>query len=73
MTALEGRSGAEAAKALARKVIAEFESFDYVVAPSGSCSGTIKTHVNSILDKLRVSTRTEAVTAALRRGIVQLD
>ncbi len=30
--------------ALARKVVAEFESCDYLVAPSGSCSGMIKTH-----------------------------
>ncbi|TAK46206.1 MAG: (Fe-S)-binding protein [Betaproteobacteria bacterium] len=32
------------ARALAEKVIAEFEVFDYVVAPSGSCAGMIKTH-----------------------------
>ena len=31
-----------AARALAEKVIAEFESFDYVVVPSGSCGGMIK-------------------------------
>jgi len=30
--------------ALARKVIAEFEGCDYLVAPSGSCSGMIRTH-----------------------------
>ena len=30
--------------ALARKVVAEFEACDYLVAPSGSCSGMIKTH-----------------------------
>ena len=30
--------------ALARKVVAEFEDCDYMVAPSGSCSGMIKTH-----------------------------
>jgi L-lactate dehydrogenase complex protein LldE len=30
--------------ALARKVVAEFEDCDYVVAPSGSCSGMVKTH-----------------------------
>jgi L-lactate dehydrogenase complex protein LldE len=34
----------EAAKALARKVLDEFEGFDYVVAPSGSCAGMIRTH-----------------------------
>lgn len=32
------------ALALARKVLAEFEAFDYVVAPSGSCAGMIRTH-----------------------------
>ncbi len=32
------------ALALARKVLAEFEGYDYVVAPSGSCAGMIKTH-----------------------------
>jgi L-lactate dehydrogenase complex protein LldE len=33
-----------AAQALARKVIDEFSQFDYVVAPSGSCAGMIRTH-----------------------------
>ncbi|MGE5524656.1 MAG: (Fe-S)-binding protein [Rhodospirillaceae bacterium] len=32
------------AKMLARKVLREFESCDYVVAPSGSCGGMIKAH-----------------------------
>jgi L-lactate dehydrogenase complex protein LldE len=32
------------AQALARKVLAEFEGLDYVVAPSGSCAGMIRTH-----------------------------
>jgi len=32
------------AVALARKVVAEFEECDYLVAPSGSCSGMIRTH-----------------------------
>ena len=29
---------------IARRVIAEFEGYDYVVAPSGSCAATIKVH-----------------------------
>ncbi len=38
-------SGArEIAKTLARKVQAEFRDCDYVVAPSGSCSGQMKIH-----------------------------
>jgi len=32
------------ALALARKLLEEFERCDYVVAPSGSCSGMIRTH-----------------------------
>ena len=32
------------AAALARKVVDEFEGCDYLVAPSGSCSGMIRTH-----------------------------
>jgi len=31
------------ALALARRVVDEFAPFDYVVAPSGSCAGTIRT------------------------------
>lgn len=34
----------KAARALAEKFLNEFEDFDYVVVPSGSCGGTIKTH-----------------------------
>lgn len=33
-----------AARALAEKFVEEFERFDYVVIPSGSCGGNIKTH-----------------------------
>ena len=32
------------AQSLARKVLAEFEAFDYVVAPSGSCAGMVRAH-----------------------------
>lgn len=32
------------ARALALKMLAEFEACDYVVAPSGSCAGMIRTH-----------------------------
>jgi two-component system NarL family response regulator len=35
--------------------------------------GTIKVHVNHILQKLAVESRTEAATVALRRGIVGLE
>ena len=35
--------------------------------------GTVKTHVNSILAKLNVADRTQAVTTAIKRGLVRLD
>lgn len=35
--------------------------------------GTVKAHVNNILGKLGVSDRTQAVTTALKRGLVQLE
>ena len=34
---------------------------------------TVKTHINSLLGKLGVTDRTQAVTAAIRRGIVPLE
>ena len=43
-------SGAKAdAAALARQTIAAFEGVDYVVAPSGSCAGMLKTHYPALL------------------------
>jgi L-lactate dehydrogenase complex protein LldE len=43
-------SGDRAAAAkLAKKLIAEFEGFEYVVAPSGSCAGHIRTEYPVIL------------------------
>jgi L-lactate dehydrogenase complex protein LldE len=39
----------EDAIGLARKVIAEFEGCEYLVAPSGSCSGMIRTHYQDLL------------------------
>lgn len=38
------------AKSLARQVIKAFANVDYVVAPSGSCAGTIKTHYPELFD-----------------------
>jgi L-lactate dehydrogenase complex protein LldE len=38
------------ALALARKVVAEFEDCEYVVAPSGSCAGMIRTHYPDLFD-----------------------
>ena len=42
-------SGAtDEARAIAKQVIATFEEFDYLVAPSGSCAGSIKTHYGAL-------------------------
>jgi len=39
----------EDAVALAKKFVAEFEGFDAVVAPSGSCAGMVRTHYGELL------------------------
>jgi L-lactate dehydrogenase complex protein LldE len=52
------------ATALAAKVVAEFESCDYLVAPSGSCSGMIKTHYADLFrDDPALLARGEALAA----------
>ena len=40
-----------AAQVLARKLLREFKDVDYVVVPSGSCGGTIKTHFPDLLSE----------------------
>src|SRR5512140_2995503 len=55
------------AKALAAKLVAEFEDCDYLVAPSGSCSGMIKTHYAELFaDDPAMSARVAALTAKTR-------
>lgn len=39
----------------------------------GISEATVKTHINSLLAKLGVTDRTQAATAAIRRGIVPLE
>jgi len=39
----------------------------------GRTTGTVKSHMKSILEKLGVEDRTEAVTLALQRGIIHLE
>lgn len=61
------------ARALAEQVIATFEGFDYVVIPSGSCAGMIKTHYAEIfagepdwaLRAERLASRTHELTSFL--------
>ena len=52
----------QSALALARKVLGEFDSCDYVVAPSGSCAGMIRAHYPDLF----------ADDAAVRERIQQL-
>jgi len=39
----------------------------------GISEGTVKSHVNNILSKLNVTDRTQAVSVALKRGLVHLE
>lgn len=49
---------------LARKVVAEFEGCDYLVAPSGSCSGMIRTHYEELFaDDAAMQARAGALAA----------
>ena len=69
-----------AAQALARKVLDEFESFEHVVVPSGSCAGMIRTHYPELLSgqpaelarAQRLASRTYELTDFLL-NIVKLD
>src|SRR6201987_2354490 len=52
------------AKALAAKVVAEFEECDFLVAPSGSCSGMIRTHYADLFrDDAALRPRVDALCA----------
>jgi L-lactate dehydrogenase complex protein LldE len=48
---------------MARKTLAEFEEFDYVVAPSGSCAGMIRTHYPDLFRDQAERGRVEALCA----------
>ena len=55
------------ARALAAKVVAEFEDCDWLVAPSGSCSGMIRTHYAELFaDDPAMAGRVEALAAKTR-------
>lgn len=51
-------------RAIAKQVIAAFEAYDYLVAPSGSCAGSIKTHYGALfLNEPDWHERSEALAA----------
>jgi L-lactate dehydrogenase complex protein LldE len=55
------------ARALAAKVVAEFEGCDWLVAPSGSCSGMIRTHYADLFaDDPAMLRRVEVLAAKTR-------
>jgi DNA-binding NarL/FixJ family response regulator len=54
------------------KHIAQGRSNKEIGALLGTAAGTVKIHVQNILEKLQAADRTQAVTIALRRGIVHL-
>jgi DNA-binding NarL/FixJ family response regulator len=55
------------------RLVADGKSNAEIAALLGRAEGTMKIHVHSILEKLGASDRTQAVTIALRRGILHLD
>ena len=52
-----------AAQTLARKVISEFDECEYVVVPSGSCGGMIKTHYAELLEFTDAKVKAEWLAA----------
>jgi DNA-binding NarL/FixJ family response regulator len=55
------------------KLIVNGKSNKQIGDDLGISEGTVKSHVNNILDKLDVTDRTQAVSVALKRGIVHLE
>ena len=59
------------ARALAAKVVDEFEDCDWLVAPSGSCSGMIRTHYTELFAGDAAMTRRVEALAAKTRELTQ--
>ena len=57
------------ARALAAKLVAEFEDCDFLVAPSGSCSGMIRTHYADLFADDPAMTKRVAALAAKTREL----
>jgi two-component system NarL family response regulator len=53
-------------------LVAQGLSNKEIASRLGTASGTIKMHVQNVLEKLGAADRTHAVTIALRRGILRL-
>jgi len=55
------------------RLVAEGKPNKVIAATLFISEGTVKTHMNSLLRKLDAADRTQAVTVALKRGILRLD
>ncbi len=55
------------------RLIVDGHSNKEIAAKLGLAEITIKQHVSSVLEKLKVQDRTQATTAAIQRGIVHLE
>ncbi len=55
------------------RVMADGKSNKEIAKALGITEGTVKSHVNAIMRKLDASDRTQAVTRALRHGLLRLD
>jgi two-component system NarL family response regulator len=55
------------------RLIADCKPNKGIAAALFITEGTVKTHINSLLRKLDAADRTQAVTIALKRGILRLD
>ena len=55
------------------RLMVEGQSNPEIAISLGRAEGTVKIHVQHILQKLGAADRTQAVTMALRRGIIHLD
>jgi DNA-binding NarL/FixJ family response regulator len=54
-------------------LIAQGRNNKEIASALGIAEGTVKCHVTMILSRLGVSDRTQAVVAALQRGIVHIN
>jgi DNA-binding NarL/FixJ family response regulator len=55
------------------KLVSQGQANKEIAAQLGVAAGTVKIHIQNVLEKLDAADRTQAVTIALQRGIIHLD
>jgi len=55
------------------KAIAAGKSNKEIGSAYNITEGTVKAHITNILEKLQVSDRTQAVTTAIKRGLIHIE